>query len=79
VGGNPEIIEDGISGLFVPAEDPAALAAMILRVLREPALRASLVAGGRARVAAAFTFEARMRREQQFYADVLARRGMHPA
>ena len=76
VGGNPEIIEDGVSGLFVPAQDPAALAAAILRVVREPVLQASLVAGGRARVAAAFTFEARMRREEQFYARVLARRGL---
>jgi len=76
VGGNPEIIEGGVSGLFVPAEDPGALAAAILRVVREPSLHASLVAGGRARVAAAFTFEARMRREEQFYARVLARRGL---
>jgi glycosyltransferase involved in cell wall biosynthesis len=76
VGGNPEIIEDGVSGLFVQAQDPGALAAAILRVVREPKLEASLVAGGRARVAAAFTFEARMRREEQFYARVLARRGL---
>lgn len=75
VGGNPEIIEHGISGLFVPAEDPPALAAAILRVLRDGTLRASLVAGGRARVAAAFTFEARMRNEEHFYATVLRRRG----
>jgi glycosyltransferase involved in cell wall biosynthesis len=78
VGGNPEILEDGVSGHFVPPQDPPALAAAILRVLQDGALRASLVAGGRARVAAAFTFEARMRNEEQFYAAVLRRRGLAP-
>jgi glycosyltransferase involved in cell wall biosynthesis len=78
VGGNPEIIEDGISGLFVEARRPDALAGAVLRVLDDGALRASLVAGGRARVEAEFTFEARMRKEEQFYAAVLARRGRRP-
>ena len=32
-------IEDGVSGLFVPHEDPAAAAAAILRLVRDPALR----------------------------------------
>lgn len=76
VGGNPEIIEDARSGLFVEAQDPPALAAAILRVVRDDTLRAALVAGGRARVADAFTFEARMRNEERFYARVLERRGL---
>jgi glycosyltransferase involved in cell wall biosynthesis len=78
VGGNPEIVEDGVSALFVPAQDPPALAAALIRLLGDPALQASLVAGGRARIASAFTFDVRMRREEQFYADVLTRRGLRP-
>jgi glycosyltransferase involved in cell wall biosynthesis len=46
VGGIPEVIEDGVTGLLVPPGDAAALAAAIERVLDEPA-------GARARAAAA--------------------------
>ncbi|MDP9400185.1 MAG: glycosyltransferase [Actinomycetota bacterium] len=49
VGGIPEVIEDGVSGLLTPPGDPAALAAALDRVLLEPGLAARLAAGGRAR------------------------------
>lgn len=51
VGGIPEAVEDGVSGLLHRPGDPADLAEKILRVLSEPGLREVLVAGGRARVA----------------------------
>jgi glycosyltransferase involved in cell wall biosynthesis len=35
VGGIPEMIEDGVTGLLVPPRDPEALAAAIVRVLRD--------------------------------------------
>ena len=35
VGGIPEMIEDGVTGLLVPPHDPAALAAAIVRVLHD--------------------------------------------
>jgi glycosyltransferase involved in cell wall biosynthesis len=35
VGGIPEMIEDGVTGLLVPPHDPAALAGAIVRLLRD--------------------------------------------
>lgn len=36
VSGNREIVSDGVNGLIVPQQDPAALAAGIVRILRHP-------------------------------------------
>ncbi|MBC8159643.1 MAG: glycosyltransferase family 4 protein [Roseiflexaceae bacterium] len=49
-----EIVRDGENGLLVPYDDSAALAAAMLRVLDEPALRAKLVAGGTQAIAERF-------------------------
>ena len=45
VGGLPEVVEDGSSGLLVPPADSAALAAALLRVFTEPGLLAHLQLG----------------------------------
>ena len=50
VGGVPYIVEHGRSALLVPPADAAAMAAAILRLLREPALAAALADNGRAAV-----------------------------
>lgn len=42
VGGIPEVVHDGRTGVLVPPEDPAALAEAIDRVLGEPALARSM-------------------------------------
>ena len=46
----PELIEDGVTGLLAPPGDPAALAAAIERLLRDPDLRRRLGAAGEDRV-----------------------------
>jgi len=38
-GGAPELVEDGVTGLVVPARDPVALAEAMLRILRDSELR----------------------------------------
>ena len=50
VGGNAEAVIDGETGLVVPARDSKALAAAIVRVAGDPALRAAFGAAGRQRV-----------------------------
>jgi glycosyltransferase involved in cell wall biosynthesis len=74
VGGIPEIIEDGVSGVLVPPRDPAALAASFLRLLREADLRAALGAGARARVERDFAWPEIARRTAAVYETVIADR-----
>lgn len=55
VGGNPEIVADGETGLLVPRGDAAALARAVARLAQDPALRARVARQG-AEAARRFTF-----------------------
>ncbi len=55
VGGIPEMVIDGVTGLIVPPGDEAALAAAMVRVLRDPSLAAALGAAARERVTEHFS------------------------
>jgi glycosyltransferase involved in cell wall biosynthesis len=55
VGGIPEVVEDGRTGLLVPPRDASALGAAIVRLLQDPALAGRLAAAGRGRVEQRFT------------------------
>jgi glycosyltransferase involved in cell wall biosynthesis len=46
VGGVPQVIEDGVTGLLVPPADAQALAAAILKCLQEPEMAARLAKAG---------------------------------
>lgn len=67
----PELIEDGATGLLVPPGDPAALAAGLERLLREPALRRRLGAAGERRVRTEFSSGAGADRLAAKFRDVL--------
>jgi glycosyltransferase involved in cell wall biosynthesis len=73
VGGVPEIIEDGITGLLVPARDPAAMAQAIERLLADAPLRERLAAVGRLHAATHYSFEAYVESLARFYQDTLER------
>jgi glycosyltransferase involved in cell wall biosynthesis len=51
VGGIPEVVRDGVTGLLVPPGDVDALAAALDRLAADPGLRTRLSAGARARAA----------------------------
>jgi glycosyltransferase involved in cell wall biosynthesis len=55
VGGTPEVVEDGETGLLVPPRDPDALASAIRRLLDDPGLRERMGEAGRQRVAERFS------------------------
>jgi glycosyltransferase involved in cell wall biosynthesis len=57
VGGVPEVIEDGVSGLLIPPRDPVSLADAILRILEDPAFAAGLALAGRERARMHFDFD----------------------
>ena len=74
VGGNPEVIEDGKSGLLVPSEDHEAIAARILELLRNPAKARALGASGNERVATHFSVDAMASRMANLYQNMLNQR-----
>jgi len=67
VGGMPEIVGHGRSGLIVPPGDPAALANGILRLLGDPAKAATFAAEGRRTVESRYTVETMVDRYTVLY------------
>ena len=72
-GGIPEIVEHGVNGLLVPPRDHAALAASIVRLLKDAALRRQTGAAGFARVTERFTVDRMVERTAAVYARVAGR------
>ena len=58
VGGVPELVVDGVTGLLVPPRDPDALGAAIVRLLLDPAMRERMGQQGRERVLDQFSADA---------------------
>lgn len=71
VGGTPEVIRSGESGLLVPSGDPASLAEGILEVLGNAPLRRTFAGNGWALVREEFSFAAQARGYLELFADVL--------
>ncbi len=75
IGGIPDIVEDGVSGLLVPPGDAAALAAALERLAREPDLAARLGDAGYRRLRERFSWEAIVARWEAVYQAAAARSG----
>ncbi len=72
VGGVPELVDDGETGLLVPPRDPDALAAAILRLLENPRLREDMGRHGRERVERQFTAERMVISTDQLFRRLLS-------
>lgn len=75
VGGVREAVVDGETGFLVPRSDVGALRDRLLRLIRDPALRARMGAAGRRRYERYFTFERMLEKTLRVYEEVLARAG----
>jgi glycosyltransferase involved in cell wall biosynthesis len=76
VGGVPEAVEDGETGLLVPPRDPVRLAAALERLLVDPELRRRLGSNGRDRVREQFGLEAFRQAHVAVYRRELVSRGL---
>jgi len=72
VGGNPEVVADGRSGLLVPADDAAVMAAAIARVLDDSTLATELGTAARHVVEERYGARSMVRRLEAVYAAVAA-------
>jgi L-malate glycosyltransferase len=71
IGGNPEVIENGVDGLLVKPNDPTALADAISSLLQDPNLASQLGAAGRERVRRHFDFAQLTSNIDALYTDLL--------
>jgi glycosyltransferase involved in cell wall biosynthesis len=71
VGGVPEILEDGKTGLLVPARDPVAMAAAIRQLMTDAELSRRLGASAQAEARSAYTLESYRHKLVRFYQGTL--------
>ena len=75
VGGNPEMVRDGIDGLLVPRGDHAAVGAAMLRLLDDPQCATAMGAAGRARVEERYQLGQTVENYWRLYQRLCPRRG----
>jgi len=76
VGGTPEAVVDGVTGLLVGPGDPEMLARAISRLLDDPATRQAMGQAGRERVVQHFTVERMVAQIETLYEQLLVEKGI---
>jgi glycosyltransferase involved in cell wall biosynthesis len=71
VGGNPEVVDDGVTGLLAPPRDSIALAHAMLDLLDNPDLAARFGAAGKQRIARLFSVERAVRETERLYTGLV--------
>ncbi|MFQ5785392.1 MAG: TIGR03088 family PEP-CTERM/XrtA system glycosyltransferase [Alphaproteobacteria bacterium] len=77
VGGNPELVDEGVTGALAPPGDPAAFAGALRAYVADPALRRAHGRAARARIEREFDLDAMVARYLAVYDAVLAAKGVH--
>jgi len=70
VGGNPEIVRDGVDGLLTPRGDAPAMAAALGRLLGDEATRATMGRRAAERIRESYRIETTMERYARLYQDL---------
>ncbi len=70
-GGVPEIVQDGETGMLVPAADPAALSRAMTSLIRDRATAQRMGRSGRRRVEERFSLERHVREIERIYAECI--------
>lgn len=78
-GGSPELVINGESGIVVPVQDSAAIAAAIERLYRDPALRQRLGLAARERIGSSFRSEDTVRKTVDLYRSLVEQPVAEPA
>jgi len=71
VGGNPEVVEEGVTGLLVPPRNPEAIARALCLLLKDPKLALRLGQAGKKRVIERFSLEHMVRETESLYLNLL--------
>ena len=71
VGGTPEAVEDGVTGLLVPPRDPEALAEVIIALLQDRERAEAMGRAGRARVEKYFSVERMVQQTEALYEELV--------
>jgi glycosyltransferase involved in cell wall biosynthesis len=71
VGGNPEIVQDGVTGVLVPVKDAAALARAIRTLLENPDLARRLGRAGRQRILDNFSLQRMVSKTEEHYEKLI--------
>ena len=71
VGGVPELVEDGVTGILVPPRDPQALAQAILRLVKDPDLRQRMGKAAQERTLERFDIARTAREYEALYLKLL--------
>ena len=72
VGGIPELVIDGETGVLVPPDDADQLADGLCKVLESPQLRKKMGCAGRQRIEETFTLERKLNETEKLYLSMLA-------
>ena len=72
VGGIPEQVDDGVTGLLVPAGDSAALALGIQQILKNASLRDAMGAAALRKALANYTLDTQIKNYVEWYQKILA-------
>lgn len=73
VGGNRELVEDGVTGLLIPKNDPSGLASALASLLRDPCKASKLGSDGHLFMTEKFGISTMLSKTKDVYASALSR------